>query len=256
MIRYLSFSLLLVFASSVVAQTIEFSQQHNETIEGIRVTFPVHGRLSFTLNNQINVNLDAKVDMNDFQNKLGAIISKGINHREECGDRVSLKHAHLNPSSNGTANINIKIEYEKWYCTYMDIPEVYDWSIRMVTWRTSKNRIAESGVVGDIRIEPFIRNRSEIGINATVTRVHLVNDLARFLASALRVDLRREVQRALNKSLGQNGAVSFSLPSEIRPYVILSNVGFIGSNGLFLHAAGNFSVRPDQIPSLYRELSK
>lgn len=256
MVIYLSFALLLVLSSPVFAQTINFSHQHNETIEGIGVTFPVHGRLSFTFDNQINVNLDARVDMNDFRNKLGVIISKGINRSDECGDRVSLKHAHLNSSANGTANSNIRIEYEKWYCTYMDVPEVHGWNIKMVTRRTSKNRVAESGVVGDIRIEPFIRNHSEIGVNATVTRVHLVNDLARFLANTLRSNLRSEAQRALNKSLGQNGAVSSSLPLEIRPYVRLSNVSFTGSHGLSLHVAGNFSVRPDQIPSLYGQLSK
>ncbi|MCG8685542.1 MAG: hypothetical protein MI892_11745 [Desulfobacterales bacterium] len=252
MIRYLSFVLILVISSSVYAQTIKFSYRHNETIEGVRVTFPVHGRLSFKLDNQIKVNLSAKVDMNDFRNKLGSILSKGINRSDECGDRIRLKHAHVNPSSNGTANSNIRIEYEKWYCTYMDIPEIHGFSIKMVTRQTTKNIVAESGVVGDIRIEPFIRNRSEIGVNATVTRVHLVNDLARFLANTFRADLKREAQRALNKSLGQNGAVSSSLPPEIRPYVRLSNVSFTGFNGLSLHVAGNFYVRPDQIPSLYK----
>lgn len=129
-----------------------------------------------------------------------------------------MRHARLSPGSAGKMAGNVRIEYEQYHCKFAHVPQVRGFEVSMRRTRTSRVRVVETGVVGDLDFEPYILGNAEV--------------------------------RSIEKSLECNGAVLSSVPQKVRQYVRLSEVQFSDDGGLSLHVSGHFAVTAEMVHEL------
>ena len=246
---------------------------HKDRIEGQAVSFSTRGRFSATGGgNRLRISYNINVGLNDLQKKLTSMLRPKVDQSNECGDNVRLQNASLKLHSKGRARVDVNIHFERWVCTYADIPEVKctdTWikafgiktkgvpkcTTRMVTKRTSKNRLFETGISGTLVLTPSISGRNRVRLAAEVTNVRVRNDLARFLVNIMNVDLKRLAQRELEQNLGNGGAIEGAVPIEFQPYFRIGQAAFYdrGNGHLGVRATGSAQVTYAQVIGLCRK---
>ncbi len=254
MVRVIVLWLMMVVTWAAQANGLRLQHTQTENINGIQVNFPVTGNITLESGDGLLLNIAARVDMTDLQRKLRDILKPEVERRDTCGEIVELRHARLSTGSAGKMVGNVRIEYEQYHCTFAHVPQVRGFEVSMRRTRTSRVRVVETGVVGDLDFEPYILGNAEVRMRANVTQVDIKNDLVRFLADSLRVNLKNIAQRSIEKSLGRNGAVLSSVPQKVRRYVRLSEVQFSDEGGLSLHVSGQFAVTAEMVQELKEQL--
>jgi uncharacterized membrane protein len=138
-------------------------------VEGSRVYIPIYGTFVLALDssaNVIRVGARLDLDMTYVQRQFGSIARSAFNQDDDCGDNFSVNSVALRP--NGTAaEMTANATYEKWYCTYADLPQVKcedtwieglgiktkgipDCTTWMDTVQTSKNKLFQQS--GSLRV--------------------------------------------------------------------------------------------------------
>jgi uncharacterized membrane protein len=235
------------------------------------LNIPVEGHFSLGRDsNAVSVSMSLYANLSPLQDSIDSIISNAANQNEECGDRVSTYGASLTPSGNG-AELAVNARYERWYCTYADVPQttchdtritvgpfrtksIPRCSVTMQTTRTSKNKVFQQSGSARIELSPRLNGGYQIGLSATVEEARLAG-LGQLLADLFRVNLRSIAQGRLNSAVG-GSQMSWSIPAEIRQFAMLDDVAFYNANGtLMLRAQGRFSIPLSQASQLCSQLA-
>lgn len=247
---------------------------HRDKIEGRNISFPATGRFSSSgSGSRFRVSYSISVGLSDLQDNIASMFRPKVNKSDDCGDVVRLQSVNLKPDSSGRARADVNIHYERWNCTYADFPEtrctdtwikgpfglktkgIPNCSVTMKTRRTSKTRLIETGISGTLMLTPSVSNRNRVRLSGDVTNLRVRNDLARFIANSMNVDLRALAQNELEKNLGNGGAIQGAVPAELKPYFRIDSAKFYDRGGgeLGVRATGTAEVTFSQIAGLCRK---
>lgn len=236
--------------------TLHSSYTITLSYQGTEVRLPTTGKFRFSFSgNEVAVDAVIEFDMSAFQSGIPAVIRRNSEKNEECGDRLQIRNANLYPSGNA-AILRVSVHYEKWYCTYMDVPEVRDWSVRMRTVRTSKNRLVEQNGSVVIQFTPEVIEQRSIQVRPRVAKANL-DGIAGVLGDLFSIDWRELAQRELDKRIDYS-QLQFAIAEGLREYFRIENVAFYAEDRgkLGLRITSKFTVPKVVFTNIVRSIGR
>jgi uncharacterized membrane protein len=211
-------------------------------------------------------------DLRHLQRMMPDIVSGQANKDEECHDRVHTHGVRLTPDG-PAARLAVSARYEKWHCTYADVPQVRckDTWIRVgpvktkgvphctttvQTTRTSKTKLIQQTGHMRLALHAEVEGRASLGIRAEVVDVSL-DGLGGFLASLFRVDLKGLAQRRIEDAIGGRSLL-WALPEELRDVVSFREARFrdLGEDRLAAQVEGAVTVDLGVVRRLCRRFTQ
>lgn len=250
---------------------IEIFHVHRQLNEGGSVYVPITADVSLQeISAGFSLNVRISADLSHLQAKASSIVRAASARSEECGDRMATFNEVLTERA-GSAELRLEGRYERWLCTYADIPQVRcedTWIIvgplktkglpTCTTWmetqRTSKNIVLSQSGSGAVILRPVIVGDSTIQFRPEVDSFRL-DGLAQQLVNLFGINLRAVMQNKLEQALGGNRFTT-SLPDEVQRVAKLQQVSFSSdSDGrLRLNARGSVVVSASQIADVCARL--
>lgn len=255
-------------------RTIDVVQKN---VAGRDVSFSSFGIFNLSINgDKINVAANIDIDLRRFQNMMPGWIANSASSEEECGNRFSIYNVVVTPGQ-PNARVRARGRYEKWYCTYADVPQVRcedTWIIADVpfigrtktkgvpscttsfkTTRTSKSKILQQSGSITLSLLPSISNGFRLGVDAIVDDVNL-DGMGDFFARIFRLNVRSMAQSRIDETLAGSEALRYAIPYDIRPYTQLQSAMFYdrGGGSLGLKIEGRFDIRSAGVIDLCRKL--
>jgi uncharacterized membrane protein len=96
------------------------------SFSGKNIFFPVYGTFDLNIDNVLNVLTASAVldfDMSDFQKKLPGLVQNQAQTSNDCGDNFSVNSVSVQRAGSN-AGVRAATHYEKWLCTYADLPQI------------------------------------------------------------------------------------------------------------------------------------
>lgn len=183
-------------------------------------------------------------DLAELQQNMTALMSAELDKSDECGDRIMIEHARIDPAEPASVAV-VQLHYERWAC------------VKIFGKRQSK-RLVGGGAVIHMKLTPAVEeNNTELELVPEVGEIEADGSLGELLRSGTLGDMLREKIRQSILSAMQKGAdLSATVPSAAHGHLSIQDARFrnAGAGQLMLTLVGEIRITKDQEQMLIREL--
>ncbi len=220
---------------------------HPVSIANRTVGVPVSGALQQTASQgvQRTFKLELAADLSDLQQNITEILRAQLNTAENCGQRVAIKRATLEPSI-PTSLVLVQLHFERWTCS------------QMFGQQTSNELAEEDGTV-EIKLTPAVEKPNLLTIAAAFGRINATGMLGESLRSgSLGDDLRETVTRTVLSAARTGSDFKISLPPAVQNSAVIQSARFqeAGVGTLMLLLEGQVEISNEQAASLASQLNQ
>ena len=209
------------------------------------------------------VDLNAIVDASELQKSLQNKLNK-THKNDECGTRLSTKHAVLRPASDGSLVVSLKATVEQWKCVSAHVPKTYSRTHKVLgakiklpylKWvhERAKTKLVSQSAQFVLVVRP-VADKDKVTVNVSVTKATL-SGLLGSVVKALNLEsmIKRQIEAELRKEL-KDKAISF--PKSLKLFnVKISQLQFkdIGNGRLGLALTASASLTQQQLVAILND---
>lgn len=188
--------------------------------------------------------LELDANLANLQQNMTALMAAELNKSEECGDRIAIEHAGIEPAEPASL-ATVQLHYERWAC------------VKVFGKRKSKRLVGGDASI-QMRLTPAVEeNNTGLKLIPEVGEIDADGSLGELLRSGTLGDmLRQKIRDSILSAMQRGTNLSVTLPPAAQGHAIIQDGRFkdAGAGQLMVVLAGEIRVSKEQAQALMRQL--